>query len=153
MPKYAKLRALGSIVERQLAEQHDIRVCYGYLELENDLLVYGDGQNRLNSLKDCFDTLCRPKASESRGRSTDTTLPQTQWNNLEIGWWSSTLYRTLHRMINSSVSRGLCPGHRAYLRLNGFELEKPAPTSFELYLSICERADSWLEGKFISLLG
>lgn len=147
--KFAKLQVLGDIIDSRHRRFDEL---FRFLQLENGITTYEDGQYSLNSFKGCMEALQKKAIPIRRGRSSNTPIPKTQWDNFNVGDMSSALYATLRRRLSRPFALASCNGHQAYLRLNGFDLEeKETPTSFDVFLSMCSKSNGWREGRCTSI--
>jgi hypothetical protein len=145
--QFAKLKALGDIMNSQ-SHQHDRHNrFFVFLQLTNDMATYEDIQQKLKVLTESMQRFQRKTNLMHSGHSSHNRLPNTQWDNLTIGKLSSALYASFSRMLRPG---GGCPGHNAFIRLNGFDLEKE-PTFFDVFLSICPSSLNWRAGRCTSI--
>jgi hypothetical protein len=145
--QFTKLKALGNILNHQLHQQERHDGLSVFLQLTNDVNTYGDILQKLKILIESMQRFQRKVNLLHSGHSGHTTMPSTQWDNLAIGRLSSALYASFSRILRPG---GGCPGHKAYIRLNGFDLEEE-PTFFDVFLSICPSTTDWRAGRCISI--
>lgn len=146
--RYAKLRTLAKLIDAHANRGNRYASVFAFLQVKNDLATYKEALYNICTLKDCLESFRKEDLSTHWSRSNDTAIPKTQWENHSIAERSSILYEHLRGKIEPSN----CDGHLAYLRLNGFDLERTEKqTFFDLFLSFCFRISSWREGRCTSI--